>query len=173
MTEIQKDFPDIKIAKETEFKIKKSKKIRSDFDRKFDVGDTILYIAPFLKHFSKIILDTNYKYYTHKNEKSLYLNITDITQKREKEYFYPLGSNYKLLQIGTSMNENLLQFTPYSFKNTKYIRLNFVKNKPEKDEFKIMKYYKQNILDYKPNIMIFCITPANLNKLKDIFEGDK
>lgn len=173
MKEIQKDFPNIKIAKETEFNIKKSKKVRSDFNRKFHEGETIIFNAPFLKPFSKIILDTSYKYYTHKDEKRLHIDTYNTSLKREKEYFYPRGSNYKLLEIGTSMNENLLQFTPYSFKQTKYIRINSVKDKPEEDEFKIMKYNKQNILDYKPNIMIFCITPVNLNKLKNIFKEDK
>ena len=37
-------------------------------------------------------------------------------------------------------------------------------------EFKIMKYYKQEILDYKPDIIIFCITYRNISHLKNLFE---
>lgn len=173
MKEIQKDFPDIKIAKESDFQITTSKKVRSDYDRKFHTGETIIYNAPFLKLKSKRILDTNYKYYTHKNNTKMKISEQNIAGEWGKNYVYSNKYNYRLLEIGSSMNENLLQFTPYSFKNTKYIRLNGVKDRKSKEEYKIMKYYKQEILDYQPDIMILCITPINLKRMKDIFVEDK
>lgn len=173
MKEIQKDFPDIKIAKESDFQITTSQKVRSDYDRAFFEGYAIKYLAPYLKLFSKTILDTKYKYYTHKNHKLLDITLINISGSREKIYSYPLGSRYKFLEIGTSMNENLLEFTPYTFKKTKYIRINNVKDRKSKEEYKIMKYYKQEILDYQPDIIILCITPINLKRMKDIFVEEK
>lgn len=173
MKEIQKDFPDIKIAKESDFQITTSKKVRSDYDRKFHTGETIIYNAPFLKLKSKRILDTNYKYYTHKNNTKMKISEQNIAGEWGKNYVYSNKYNYRLLEIGSSMNENLLQFTPYSFKNTKYIRLNGVKDRKSKEEYKIMKYYKQEILDYQPDIIILCITPINLKRMKDIFVEEK
>ena len=172
MKEIKKDFPDVKIVREKDYNIIKSKLIRSDYNRAFYDGHTIKFLAPFLIPYANKIHDTEYKYYEHKKQDKLVTKIIDISKHKGKKYYYPEGSNYRLLEIGTSMNENLLQFTPYSFKDTKYIRLNNVKNKPTIDEFKIMKYNKKEILEYKPDIIIFCITISNITSLKNIFKED-
>lgn len=172
MEKIKKDFPDVKFLKESDFNTFRSKNVRSDYNREFFQGGTIKYMAPFLNSYITKILDTEYKYYEHKNQNKLKTKIIDISKYRGKEYYYPEGSNYRLLEIGTSMNENLLQFTPYSFKNTTYIRLNNVKDRKTSEEFKIMKFYKNKILAFKPDIIIFCITTMNINSLKDIFKED-
>lgn len=173
MEAIKKDYPNTKILKENDYNIFYSKKVRSDFNREFFEGTTLYNQARFLKVFQKQILGTNYKYFKHKKQNILQTKIINISGLKGKKYYYPDGNNYRLLEIGSSMNENLLQFTPYTFKNTKYIRLNGVKDRKEKEEYKIMKYYKQEILDYHPDIMILCITPINLKRMKDIFVEDK
>ena len=165
---IQKDYSDIIPVKKSDYKTFRSKKIRSDFNRKFYNGHTFS-IAPFLNIYANKILDTEYLYFENKNKNLLKFKTIDIEGARNKTFYYSKGSNYRVLEIGTSMNENLLQFTPYTFKNLKYIRLNTIKGIPNKEEFKIMKYYKKDILDYKPDIIILCITPLNLKELQNIF----
>lgn len=175
MKEIQKDFPDIEIVNESDYKITTSKKVlNSFFYRNMFAGQTIELSAPFLKMFQNTILDTKYKYYTYKNKTLLETKIINIPkQYLGRDYFYPKGSKYKLLQMGTSMNENLLTFTPYTFEHTKYIRLNEIRNMKAEEHFKIMKYYKQEILDFKPDILIFCIVPGNFKEVNNIFLEDK
>ena len=74
------------------------------------------------------------------------------------------------MQIGTSMNESLLQFTPYSFKNLKYIRLINVKEMSGEENFKLSKYYQSEILQYKPDIIVLCLTPLNLPNVIDFYK---
>lgn len=173
MKEIRNDFPNVKISKLEDYNLSYSNLIRSDFDRKYYNGHTFHHLFPMYEWNAKKILDTKYKYYDHKNDSNLTLTVIDEPFHRGVLSTYPSGSNLRVLQIGTSMNENLRQFTEHTFKNLKYIRINGVKNIPKSEEFKIIKYYKQDILDYKPDILIFCITMANLNHIPKVFEEDK
>lgn len=169
MKEINKDYPNIIPVNEDNYRTFRSNKVRCDFDRTFTNGNT-LEMAPGLKLYANKILDTKYLYYENKNQKLLKTKIVDTDNTRNKTFYYPKGANYRVIETGTSMNENLLQFTPYTFKNLKYISLNNIRNKKDSEIFKIMKYYKKDILDYKPDIIIFCITPLNLKRLPQIFE---
>lgn len=169
MKEINKDYPNIVPVKEESYRTFRSNKVRCDFDRKFTNGNT-LEMAPGLNIYANKILNTKYLYYENKNHKLLQTEIIDTDNTRNKTFYYPKGANYRVLETGTSMNENLLQFTPYTFKNLKYISLNNIKNRKDSEIFKIMKYHKKDILDYKPNIIILCITPLNLKRLPQIFE---
>ncbi len=169
---IHKDYSNIIPVNEADYNTFKSKKIRSYFNRQFFNGNA-LNSAPFLNIYANKILDTKYLYYENKNKNLLKVKIKDIEGAKNKTFYYPKGANYRVLEMGTSMNENLLQFTPYTFKNLKYIRFNSVKNRKTEEEFKIMKYYKKDILNYKPDIIILCITPGNLQELKNIFVEDK
>jgi len=170
MSEIQKDFPKIRVVQNDDYNIIYSKKVRGDWSRAFTSGWVMQQNFPFLEKNKDKILDTEYKYYEHKNSKLLKTTVVDIPKHKYKEYYYPYGADLRVLQMGTSMNENLTQFTPYTFKNLKYIRLNTVKELKGPEEFKIMKYYKHAIIDYKPDIMILCITIGNLGAVKHIFE---
>ena len=168
--EIQKDFPELKPVSLNEYKSTKSNKIRSDWNRDFHEGEMIMFVFPELKNNLDKVLDTEYTYYTNKNEKLLNIRITDKVKNKQKNFYYPYGSNLKALEIGTSMNENLTQFTPYNFKHLKYIRLNNVKDLKNGEEYKIMKYYRKRILNYKPNLIIFCITETNLGAITNLFK---
>ena len=75
--------------------------------------------------------------------------------------------------IGTSNIENFSEFIPFTFKHVKKIRINGIKKVKEKDEFKIIQRYGKEISEYKPDIMIFCISYGNISKLKDLFYPDK
>ena len=68
------------------------------------------------------------------------------------------------------MNENLSEFVPYTFKNVLRLRNNYVINIPTNDEYKIIKYYEKDILDYHPDIIVFCICYYNIYYLRDLFK---
>lgn len=154
---INKDFPTVKLIDKNDYNISFSKKVKSEFEREYNEGVEIAYFAPFLKKYAHKILDTEYLYYTHKNETLLKIKVYNNKRLKGRDYEYPSGNNIKVLQIGTSMNENLLDFMPYQFMSLKYIRLNGPQGRNEKEQYKIFKYYKDDIIQYKPNIMIFCI----------------
>ena len=126
-------------------------------------------VLGYSKRQSKKLHKTPYKYYHNKDYKKLKVNVEDISFHRGKEYYYPNGIDLKVILLGTSMSENLCEFIPFTFKHVKRIRNNNVLDISAKDDFKIMKYYKNEILDYKPDILIFCITAGNVSMLHDMF----
>ena len=172
VSRIQKDFPEVNLLSEKYYKITKSNKVRSDWQRTYNNGDVFEHVFPFWSFKANKILDTEYLYYDNIHYNILQQTIIDEPHKRQKIFYYPYGSNLRVLQIGTSGNENLMQFIPYTFKHVKYIRLNGVKEQNEKDDFKIMKLYKKEILDYKPNILIFSIFTGNLFQMNKLFKED-
>ena len=163
---IQKDYQTLKIVSLNNYDSCFDKKVNVDFKREWGVGQTLERIK-LLTNYANDILDVDYKYYKNQNENILQEKIFDDEKGRGREYVYPLGYDLKVLQTGTSMNEALDNFLPYQFKNVKYIRLNTGKMKPTEQQ-KILKYYKDDILGYKPNILIFCITTKNLKHYKEI-----
>ena len=171
ISEIRKDFSNVPIQKESDFNISYNTKICSEWDRNFGIGGTFHSYFPYLENNRDKILDVQYKYYDNKNKNLLKSEIIDLPKKKQKNFYYPNGADLRVLQIGTSMNENLLEFTPYSYKNLKYIRINGVKGIPNENEaFKIMKYHKREILSFKPDIMILCLVPYNFYNLDYMFK---
>ena len=75
------------------------------------------------------------------------------------------GNNYKVFLTGTSMNESLLQFLPESFGKIKYYRLNDVKKVKSADNLKLFKRYRNDILEFKPDILIAVFSEENLLEL--------
>lgn len=171
MKEIKKDYPKARILNEDDFNFFYDKKIRGDFERKFSFGQSSTYLGLSSK-LKKKYHQTDYRYFKHKDFDNLSVKVIDEDFHKEKLYYYPKGANLRVIQLGTSMNENLDEFLPFSFKNVKRIRNNNVKSIPPEDEFKIMKYYEKEILDYKPDILIYCLTYWNLYGLKDTFIKD-
>lgn len=168
MKVVKKDFPSVKIQTEKDYDYFYNNLVRGDFNRKFEIGTTCS-ILGFSKKTSKKLHKTNYKYYRHKNFNKLNVKTEDINLHKRKEYYYPNGTDLRVILLGTSMSENLSEFIPFSFKHVKRIRNNAVKNIKTKEEFKIMKYYKNEILDYKPDILILCITANNVSSLHNMF----
>ena len=118
-----------------------------------------------MKKYKKRILNTKYKYYTHKNENKLKQTVYYDNKKQGRDFEYPYGADLKVVLIDSSINENLNDFLPYQFKNLKYIRVNGPIGMKEPERFKILKYYKSEIVEYKPDIMIFSITLTNVNQI--------
>ncbi len=162
MQHIRKDFPDIHVVGENEYDIFYNNRVRGDWERAFTSGHTFFLMN--IPYDTDKLLDSAYKYYTHKNE--IIPDIVDIPHRKIKLYKHPKkGGSYKAFLSGTSMNENLLQFIPYSFQQLDYYRLNNVKEIQYQDCFKIKHYYENDILKIQPDIFILTITSENLPEL--------
>ncbi len=167
MEKVVKDFKDIPIVSLQEYNKSSSRLLREDFFRNYDLGHTVNVLK--LRKIAKDkILKTDYIYYDNKSD--LKTEIINVEGKKGKEFYFEKGSPYRLLMMGTSQNEDLSQFLPYSFQNTKYIRFNNVIGRSSKDEFKVMKYYKQGILDFKPDIVIMTLIPEHMVAIQNFFK---
>ncbi len=171
MKEIKKDYPDIKILKQDDFDYFYNKKVRGDFSRKFAFGQSCNLIGV-SENSCKKYLDYDYRYFKHKDYKNLKQKIQDIDYHRNKKFEYQKGYDKRVILLGTSQAENLAEFIAFTFKNVKRLRINTVKKVPTKDEYKIMKYYEKEILEYKPDIIIFCITYDNIRKFNNFYDRD-
>ena len=164
--EIQKDFPDFTPVTLDDYTTYKSKMIKSDWKEDFHNGGIMRYIHPPKNDISKI-LDTEYTYYTHKQKSLLKKDVIDIPKRKSKVFSFA-GKKYKAIFMGTSMNENLMTFAPYNFKETEYIRLIHVKDQKVSEHFKIMKLHRKKLLNEKPDILVLCITVLNLFNSEEI-----
>ncbi len=168
MKEIKKAHNDIYILKETDFNFSENTLVNADWEETYKWGSTSYYIH-LPQNYIKKLHKVKYRYFSHKNSYLLKKEVIDIAFRRTKKYNYPEGADYRVILLGTSMSENLCMFIPYTFKNVLRLRNNNVKNISVNDEFKIIKYHEKEILDYKPNIIIFCVTYNNLCHLQDLF----
>lgn len=172
MNVIKKDFPSVKIVPESSYDITTNKKVRnSDWEDIFIDGGLIKHAFQYCRS-CKNLFDTDYLYYDFKNDYSSRRTVTDISHLKSKGCFYPEGADLRVLMAGTSVNESLYLFIPYTFKNVKYIRLNNVKGIDYDEGFKIMKYYEKIIKRYKPDIIIFSVMDDNIFQLENLFNYD-
>ena len=172
MDEIKKDYSFVKIFDYKDFDYKYNKEVQADWTEDvFTYGMTCDSLA-LPQPLCQKSLNVKYRYFTHKDAGNLKKEIVDEQFIKHKNYVYDKGAALRVVLLGTSMSENLSKFLPYSFKNTKRIRTNSVNGIPNdsKHNFEIMKYHKTQILNYKPDIIIFCITYGNVPSLSHIFE---
>lgn len=172
MKEMIKDFPDIHILTNEDFDYSYSKKIRGDFDRGFGVYGQTLNATGLSDGEKDKFSQTEYRYYTHKKNKERTRNVIDIDYHKNIDFYYPYGADYKVIQFGTSMNENLTEFIPYTFKEVRRIRNNDIRKIERKDCFKILKYWGKEIIEYEPDVMIFCIAYLNMCELGCLFNTE-
>lgn len=169
MKQINKDYPKLKALEESDFNFNYSKKIRKDLSRKFGYGNQINNEASFLLPIKKIILDEQYRYFEYKNKDLIVRKIYNNENLKGEKTYYKNGADLRTIEMGNSMNNNLSPFIQSTFKNTKYYYLNDVKDRAGSEQYKLMKYYKKDILDFKPDIIILCITNTILSKINDFF----
>ena len=172
MRQIIKDFPQTHIIPLDDYKLTFSNKIRSEIARLYRDG---WFLESQLKPYTwniKNILDVEYKYYDNKNSKNLLVQQFKTSYRVGRNYSYNEAPDIKVLSMGTSMHENLNGFLPYSFKNLKYYRLNSGKLS-NLEQYKVIKYYKKDILDYNPQILILCLTMDNLDNINNSFMEEK
>ena len=151
MKEILQDFPDIQTVSLDDYKKFSSRKIRDDWERDFNTGHTTRLLGFSPNYAEKHLLKEEYTYYDHKSGDAI------IVKKDNPKMFKQDGGKYRILLTGNSQNENLLQFLPYSAHELKFIRLN-IANKASQEQPKLLKYYKKDIIDYKPDILVYCIS---------------
>lgn len=150
LKQLKKDFPDIYKAKEGDFNISYSKKVRAEADRKYWQGHT----CKLLHQNQDCVLNTNYKYYDGKNK-----HIKAISYGE----FHNSEGKYKALLIGNSFTENFKPFLAYSFKEIKRFRCNTAPN----DNLKLSRWKKQ-ILEFKPDVLILLFQENYIDKLRTI-----
>lgn len=161
MKEILKQHNDIKVLNENDFNFSYNKFVRAEWGREYDYGQNSWRLN-LPKNYIEKHHQNHYRYFTHKDFDKVQIDVNGIT----KTFYYPFGADYKVVQFGTSQGENLAEFIPYTFKNVKRIRNNMGEFMGEK-EFKIKKYFIKDILDYKPDMVIFCITYGNLAQMHE------
>lgn len=170
MQAIKRDYPSIEVLSENDYEYFYDKLVRGDWSREFSIGTSTgaLALPNNLKH--KYHSKTEYRYYKHKNFDSLYSDFINEKNKRNKIFKYPDAKNkLRVLMLGTSMNENLTEFIPFTFSEVKYIRINNIKGLPKEEWFKVIKHHNQEILEYKPDIILFGIIYNDIPKLDNFF----
>ena len=172
MRQIIKDFPQTHIIPLDDYKLTFSNKIRSEIARLYRDGWFLeSQLKPYTWNINNI-LDVEYKYYDHKDNQNFTVQYINSSYRVGRNYSYNEAPDIKVLSLGTSMQENLNGFLPYSFKNLRCYRLNSGKL-PRKEQWKVFKYYKKDILDYNPQILILCLTMDNLNYINNSFMEEK
>ena len=119
-------------------------------------GGVICYCLTLSEKQIKKLPPVHYPLYEHK--KSSALIIDKQPDSESGDYFFPEGADLRAVFIGTSFAPNQMRFIPYTFKNTRYIRIDTFKV----ETFKILKNNKEQIHEYKPQILIFCLSPTNI-----------
>ena len=163
MKEVRKDFPDMPVVSLKDYRKSQNWLQREDYVRNYGRP---LHLSQIFNSESGELNSSPvrvlYNHYDHKNGDKLEVRVGNFT----KDFTY-LAGKHKVMLIGNSQNENLLQFLPYSAAETKYIRLNRGQVRTG-DEFKIMKLYKKDILAFQPEILILSIDTINLYRFLDI-----
>lgn len=159
---ILQDFKEFKKVSLHDFKLSHSNLVRDDWNRKYNRGHTSKLLNITDKPDAEI-LNTIYNYYDPKQP--------DAITKKQQRYIKlfknkAAPNNYRLFMTGNSQNENLLQFMVSSVKEIKYLRLNMGQQSHE-EQFKFIKYYKKELLDFKPDIMVVTISDSTLKLLRD------
>ena len=158
MKEISKDFPDIPVVSLNDYQKFRSYFLRDEHQENFRPPEVFLLQCLNYSGDSRILYD----YYDHKNGNEMVFKYG----KHSKDFFFPKGKR-KIMLVGRSMNENLSHFLPWSAAELKYIRLNSGRLKST-DWFKVLKLYKNDIHDFKPDILILSINSDDLPLLRDL-----
>lgn len=164
---IKQDVNDFNIVSlDKDYDMTRSGKIRDDWGRHYNVGHSTRLLN--LQDDLSKVLKVKYKYYN--NKKAPY-----VTETRSKytKLFENNDTNvgHRLFLFGDSQNENLLQFLPYSVKSLMFLRLNRG-TQSEAEQYKFMKHYKQELLDFRPDIVVLCIKTSHLLELLEKINMD-
>lgn len=161
MKEIRKDFPDIPVASLNDFRKSTNCFIRDDFHEDYFLGRYLWINYNYGDGDDAPRERTQYNYYDHKRGDIVTYKVGKFT----KDFSYPRGK-HKIMLIGTSQNENLCHFLPYSAALTKYIRLNMGQVKGT-ETWKILKLYKKDILAFKPEILVLSIPSEDIPQIRE------
>ncbi len=167
MQSIKKDFPDTPLLEEDSLEKYYDNRVSEHWNRTLHHGQTCDLIGLSSKY-SKRLLDTQYLYYKNKNSIKLKREIPKLkcgikTDNRDDLFYYPEGTNKKLMIIANSFARNLVEFIPYSFKHT----LRFYDNDRHLD----LNLYGPVIEEYKPDLLVINYHTALLTYLLEPFKN--
>ena len=168
MKQIKNDFPDVYILKEYSLEKYYDNRVSSLWNDNFNVGQTLeQFCIP--KFYNKKILDTQYLYYKNLNRDKLQTNVSlapipseGYDEYQDNQFYYPDGTDKKVMIIGNSFAGNLCEFLPYSFKYVVKYHDNY-----RKMNFNI---YKGIIETFKPDILILNFQTNYLSKLLKLYK---
>ncbi|MBR3627865.1 MAG: hypothetical protein IKN42_03340, partial [Elusimicrobia bacterium] len=168
MKQIKNDFPDVYILKEDSLEKYYDNRVSSLWNDNFNIGQTLeQFCIP--KFYNKKILDTQYLYYKNPNKDKLQTNVSlapipseGYDECQDNQFYYPDGTDKKVMIIGNSFAGNLCEFLPYSFKYVVKYHDNY-----RKMNFNI---YKGIIETFKPDILILNFQTNYLSKLLKLYK---
>ena len=164
MRRIQKSYPDIKILSKNDYNIISNNMVRAYNKSPLNTGYSYRTLA-IPDKYSEKILDTEYLHFYFDKEilsRKYDQYKFDNFDKRTDSYFYNQeGYNAKILLIGDSFIGNLLEFVPYTFRET----LSLV------DHYRFFKInnYKNFIKEYQPDIIVFVFRTFYTEILKNLY----
>lgn len=160
---IQKDYPDIKLLDESKLEKYYNKKVSEWWDKELNNGQTFRHMR-LPKFYAGRVLDTPYLYYKNPEFENLEkINSEFVVSPRDVYFKYQKAANKKILVIGDSFGCNLLEFMPFSFRETLYIY-----NNPR--GLKIENY--QPIIEkYKPDIVLVLFYTLNIPRFLDLYQN--
>ena len=158
MKAILRDFSDMPVVSLSDCRRLQNKLIRDNGHWTFGHGD-LLFFFGFKDDPDHSFL---YNYYNHKNSNELMMKV----DRHVKNFSYPLGK-HKVMITGTSHNQLICRFLPFSASETRFIQLN-ANPVPSVEQWKFLKLFKQDILAFKPEILILSISTDNLPRLRDL-----
>ena len=143
-------------------------RVSSLWNDNFNIGQTLeQFCIP--KFYNKKILDTQYLYYKNPNKDKLQTNVSlapipseGYDECQDNQFYYPDGTDKKVMIIGNSFAGNLCEFLPYSFKYVVKYHDNY-----RKMNFNI---YKGIIETFKPDILILNFQTNYLSKLLKLYK---
>ena len=170
MQQIKKDYPNIYIASEKDFDYFYSNKIRVCPDLPLHRGRTYERISLHKDNYKA--LDTDYKYFQHKNYKKAKLTVESFGKENYhlKHVDYPLNAP-KLLLWGDSFGENLMQPIIYSFKDTERI-YTYAPDGQESTLYRTMNIdrFEQYIKDNHTDVFVVCL--SDIKRLQYLYKKD-
>lgn len=164
MKEIKKDFPDIPVVSEGDYFTFRSNRIRSEFPRVFHNGRS--YIS-YLNLNDLSLLNVWYRYYLHKDADNLKTVVFDDYKKYPHKFYKYEKGRYRGILMGDSFGDNMTEFFPYSFKESEriYTYSPFLK---DEEQFS-MKRFEEDIIKFKPDILVLCLSYSGLYKLDTLY----
>ncbi len=163
MKYIVRDFPEVRPVKEQDYVVTRGRKVRAECDRSFYDGTQ--YSLLHLKDES--IFNIDFSFYDHKDRKNL-----DFKEPCRPKTFshYEKGAPEKVFYVTDSMGENFMGFLAYTFKDIQKRRYNAEIKAKRKNEDIYMSFYENDILEYKPDILILGTYDGYMPAFKTLYE---
>ena len=163
MKMIQKDFPSVTPVTLSEYNRMTGRKVRAECDRSFNEGTQYLSLA----YNDESVFNLDFAFYDHKHSSDL--KIDDQCKPRSFAY-NEKGAGYKVFYITDSQGENFIGFLGHTFKEIQKRRYNAEIRERRKNENIYMPFYENDILEYKPDILILHTYDAYIPSLMSLYE---